>query len=239
MSSNLIINEQTNIRNEKCFNMSQDRNNNTMFQYNFLPNIVNNSNISSNQKQYLPENAIEITLLPNLSKRKIFFKLKNLIIYLYIIIFEILFSRQRIPFLKHFKKNNNILIASINQSMELQNILDVNSVFYSYWFNEWNLVLSILKYKKLISHHVSRAHGFDLYENNGKTNYLPFRKFCLKFSDKIYTVSQTGELYLKKLYPKYINKFETSYLGTYFQENFVNQNHSNSFILVSSSLRVF
>lgn len=43
MSSNLIINEQTNMKNEKCFNLSQDRNNDTMFQYNFLPNIVNNS----------------------------------------------------------------------------------------------------------------------------------------------------------------------------------------------------
>ena len=86
--------------------------------------IVNNSNITSIQKQYLPENAIEISLIPNLSKRKVFFKFKSLIIYLHIIIFEILFSRQRIPFLKHFKKNNNILIASINQSIELQNILD-------------------------------------------------------------------------------------------------------------------
>jgi hypothetical protein len=44
MSSNLIINQQTNMRNETCYNSFHDKNNNTMFEYNFLPNIVNNQN---------------------------------------------------------------------------------------------------------------------------------------------------------------------------------------------------
>lgn len=44
MSSNLIINEQTNMKNERCYNTFQDKNNESMFQYNFLPNIINKGN---------------------------------------------------------------------------------------------------------------------------------------------------------------------------------------------------
>jgi hypothetical protein len=37
MSTNLIINEQTNIRNDNCFYSNQDKNNNRLFTYNFTP----------------------------------------------------------------------------------------------------------------------------------------------------------------------------------------------------------
>lgn len=40
MSTNLVINQQTNMKNDKCLNTFQDINNNTIFKYNFLPNII-------------------------------------------------------------------------------------------------------------------------------------------------------------------------------------------------------
>jgi hypothetical protein len=43
MSSNLILNEQTNIKNDNCFNNFQDSNNDRMFQYSFLPNIISSN----------------------------------------------------------------------------------------------------------------------------------------------------------------------------------------------------
>ncbi|HKC68184.1 MAG TPA: glycosyltransferase [Bacteroidia bacterium] len=89
-----------------------------------------------------------------------------------------------------------------------------NSYFYSYWFFDWNLSLSILNYKKLIKKNYTRAHGFDVYENNGKPNYLPLRKFCLKNTDKVFTISHVGENYLKGLYPKFKQKITCSYIGT-------------------------
>jgi len=46
MSTNFIVNQQTNIKNDNCFNTFQDQNNNRMFQYNFLPNIIDNKNNS-------------------------------------------------------------------------------------------------------------------------------------------------------------------------------------------------
>jgi len=44
MSTNLIINEQTNMKNDKCFNTFQDLNNNRVFEHSFLPSISSNSN---------------------------------------------------------------------------------------------------------------------------------------------------------------------------------------------------
>jgi hypothetical protein len=47
MSSNLIINEQTNLRNNDCQINSHDINNDKVFNYNFLPQIQNSNNRSS------------------------------------------------------------------------------------------------------------------------------------------------------------------------------------------------
>ena len=44
MSTNLIINQNTNIRNDKCFNTSQDLNNDRLFNYSFLPSLNANEN---------------------------------------------------------------------------------------------------------------------------------------------------------------------------------------------------
>lgn len=48
MSTNFIINENTNIKSDKCFYTSQDKNNHIMFNYNFLPSIQNNVNNTNN-----------------------------------------------------------------------------------------------------------------------------------------------------------------------------------------------
>ena len=44
MSTNLIINEQTNIKNDKLLNTSKDTNNDKLFDYNFLPSIFDSKN---------------------------------------------------------------------------------------------------------------------------------------------------------------------------------------------------
>lgn len=44
MSTNLVINEQTNIKNDKCFNTFQDNNNMKLCEYNFLPSLSSDNN---------------------------------------------------------------------------------------------------------------------------------------------------------------------------------------------------
>jgi len=77
-----------------------------------------------------------------------------------------------------------------------------------------NFSLSILKYKNIIKKKLYKSSWYDLYENNGKPNYLPSRKFCLKYTDYIFPVSKVGEAYLKNIYPSYKEKIFSQYLGT-------------------------
>ena len=59
MSTNFIINENTNIKNDKCFYTFQDKNNQVMFNYNFLPSVSsNNSNNINSRNSYLNSTKI-------------------------------------------------------------------------------------------------------------------------------------------------------------------------------------
>lgn len=90
------------------------------------------------------------------------------------------------------------------------------SVFYSYWFSNSALCLSILKRRKLIRDFVSRAHSLDLYhEDWGLINEIilvpPFRHFKQRYVGTIFSINDHGRLYLKKKFPSL--HVETAYLG--------------------------
>ena len=89
-----------------------------------------------------------------------------------------------------------------------------NSVFYSYWFEQWASVLSIAKEKGIINKFISRAHGFDVYRERHKTGQIPFRRMQIKQINRVFCVSKAGRDYLKKIYPGYSDKIVLSYLGT-------------------------
>lgn len=142
----------------------------------------------------------------------------NFFYLLYLILHECFFSRQKKLFIKNFRYNVSYFKNCISYANYIKKHIDPDrindSFFYSYWFFDWNLSLSILKNRGIIKHNYTRAHGFDLYENNGKDNYLPLRKFCFQNTDKIISVSRKGEKYLKEIYSSFYNKIICSYLGT-------------------------
>ena len=131
---------------------------------------------------------------------------------------EFLFSRQKILFLKNLKYNIAYALNGIYYSNQIMRALDSavlkQAFFYSYWFFDWNFSLSILKRNRVITKNYTKAHGFDIYEDNGKPNYLPYRLFCLNNTDKVFTVSQVGANYLKTIYPEFSSNISCSYLGT-------------------------
>jgi glycosyltransferase involved in cell wall biosynthesis len=87
--------------------------------------------------------------------------------------------------------------------------------FYTYWFNQWAMVLAILSKNKYINTFYSRAHGTDIYEHRVPViKRLPFRWFQLKQVDKVLSVSRSGSNYLKEKYPAYSHKISTLRLGT-------------------------
>jgi colanic acid/amylovoran biosynthesis glycosyltransferase len=154
---------------------------------------------------------------PRAEEKKMVIK-KQSFLFLFLVFNELFFSRQKLAFIKNLKYNLSHILNCIYYSERLKSKLSKetlnNAIFYSYWFFDWNFSLSILKYKNIIRKNCTRAHGYDLYENNGKPNYLPSRKFCLNNTDYIFPVSKVGEAYLKNIYPNYKEKILHQYLGT-------------------------
>ena len=88
-----------------------------------------------------------------------------------------------------------------------------NAVFYSYWFDDWATILGILKAKGEIKSFVSRAHGFDLYDERRNDGIIPLRNFQMKTVSAVFPVSRFGKEYLTKKIPNAANKIQLSYLG--------------------------
>jgi len=129
----------------------------------------------------------------------------------------------------YYKKSVNLLPI-------LKQNLNPEDTLYTYWFAEWNYILNILYSNNYIASHnklVSRAHGFDLYNERSQLNKIPFRKLQLKNTSAIFTISDNGKQYLSKLYPLYNKKINVAKLGV-FEKGF-NNSSSDKVTLVSCS----
>lgn len=110
-----------------------------------------------------------------------------------------------------------------------------NSVFYSYRFEYQPYVSYIVKKKLgLDSRIVARAHGFDLYEENRPSRYIPLREILLKNIDYVFPCSDYGTNYLKEKFPAYKEKISTRFLGS-LDHGIEDHNKSSSLRLLSCS----
>ena len=71
-------------------------------------------------------------------------------------------------------------------------------IAYSYWFDVGAYALAALRREDLIDCAVTRAHGFDLYEERRIDNYMPFKRQLMRDLDKIFAVSEQGRKYLSE-----------------------------------------
>lgn len=89
---------------------------------------------------------------------------------------------------------------------------------YSYWFFATALVGVMLKdyYSDKVADVklISRAHGYDVYEERNVLNYLPLRRFLLENCDAVYPCSDVGTEHIVSRYPEYADKVKTAHLGT-------------------------
>ncbi len=170
-------------------------------------------NSSKGNKRNMPKN-VDIVLLNDEYRRSVVLKSD------FRLIVSILLKEN---ILKKFLENNfkqtfSYLLRLIYKSHLLNEWISKsninNVIYYSYWFDDWATILSILKLKKLIPDFISRAHGFDLYDYRASTGKIKFREFQLENVKNIFTVSKDGQAYLKRTFPKYSNKVLQNYLGT-------------------------
>ena len=170
-------------------------------------------NSGKGNKRDIPDN-VEVVLLNDEYRRSVVLK-SDLRLVLKILIKE--------NILKTYVKNNfretlSYLLRLVFKSYLLNEWISKhnsnNAIYYSYWFDDWSTILSVLKFKKLIPYFIARAHGFDLYDYRANSGKIKFRKFQLKNVKNIFTVSKDGQAYLKKTFPKYSERVLQSYLGT-------------------------
>lgn len=94
------------------------------------------------------------------------------------------------------------------------NNMDLNHcLFYSYWFDHVAMGLGLIKEKYPQAKVVTRAHGFDIYEEQYFPYYWPCRRQALDNLDKIFPASNHGRNYFCDRYPEFHDLFETAHLG--------------------------
>jgi glycosyltransferase involved in cell wall biosynthesis len=174
---------------------------------------VSNKNFSDNRT--LPRNVIfcKLNIEKNyVSKLKIFFQFITPLFWR-----ELLFlfsSKQSINMLKI----KTILNSSFNSRLISQFIEDKitnpnETVVYSYWSNDNASAAALLKLKFKNLKTLTRAHGWDVYFEANRANYLPFRKTLLGELDNVCAVSDAGNKYIRTRWKIEPNKVVTSRLG--------------------------
>jgi len=94
------------------------------------------------------------------------------------------------------------------------NNMDLNhSLFYSYWFDHVAMGLGLIKERYPQVKVVSRAHGYDIYEEQYFPYYWPCRRQALVNLDKLFPASDDGRNYFRSRYPEFYDLFETAHLG--------------------------
>lgn len=94
-----------------------------------------------------------------------------------------------------------------------QQVDDAQVIFYTYWFDSATMGIGLARKKYPRLKLVSRAHGYDLYEDRYPIPYLPCRPQALALTDAVLPDSDAGEQYLKGRYAAYESKIEAALLG--------------------------
>ena len=175
---------------------------------NIFPHYFNNNKTH----RIVPDN-VNVIQLESEKLGALSFNYKVLIVKFFIN--EFFLTSKKIFFLKTYRlRLSELKQAAIKaQYIETNDLLLKNAVNYSFWMNEWALVLTFLKKRKVINNFIFRCGGFDIWDERHEGNYLPFRGVIYKYANNIYPNTKLGEVYIKnkKLYSHKVNH---QYFGT-------------------------
>jgi len=87
------------------------------------------------------------------------------------------------------------------------------TIFYTFWCNEITLGLALVKKRYPAMQIVSRANGYDIYEEQNTPPYIPFRAPTFSCLRGLYTVSKLARDYLAGLYPAYADRMFYAHMG--------------------------
>ncbi len=119
--------------------------------------------------------------------------------------------------LSYMRKLFSFLAGAILTRKWVQNWLKKQKVSpddvigYTFWFDEISMGIGLAKGTSPTLRVVSRAHGYDLYEEH--YGIWPCRSRAIVLLDGLFADSDIGEQYLRKKYPQFKEKYGTALLG--------------------------
>ncbi|MCX8144531.1 MAG: glycosyltransferase [Bacteroidia bacterium] len=165
-----------------------------------------------------------------------FEKLKREIVVWELLFEEIIHSREK---LNHIK-NALSLLAQLRylytSSLRLKAFISENQfhqgdiIFYNYWLHRGSVICAIFNHyhSHLKIRNISRAHSIDLFHKDWnkmmrieKKLFLPFEYLKIKYTDRIYSISQIGFNHLNTNFNQFKEKFKIVRLGIK-KTNYVN-----------------
>jgi len=119
---------------------------------------------------------------------------------------------------KLLRYNFSLLLQNYSKALYYHEIIlqqkAAKVYLYSYWSSDTASVAAFIKSMNPSIFAFSRAHGFDVFEEQTLHHFIFFRKLQLKYLSAIYSVSKRGQLHLQQKNPRYKEKIKCSYLGT-------------------------
>ncbi|MES2131540.1 MAG: glycosyltransferase [Bacteroidota bacterium] len=139
-------------------------------------------------------------------------------------------------FLKTGRYNFSLVLSSFNKAKYYNSIIkkaDQGNLkyVYSYWSNDLATICALVKKNEPSVIAFSRAHGFDVFEEQTRFGFIPFRKLQLNYLDRMFSVSEMGQKHLQELNKNFSNKIKLAYLGT--SDHGISEFKKNEFVIVS------
>ena len=184
-----------------------------VYSYSFFNSIYILPEINSDVHIDLPKNCSVVKL--KLEKHTTL-NFREILNCFYIVFSDFFEYPSKINFLKAFRNNLALikyLTIKAKKISKQSSIFQSTIIVYAYWADNLLTTACIMKQLYKPCKIVSRAHGFEIFEEQTKYHVVPFRKFQSRFSDKIFADSKKGYSHLLQKQPL-SNIFTSSYVGT-------------------------
>ncbi len=110
------------------------------------------------------------------------------------------------------------------------------TLFYTFWFEQNAMGVGMLRRKFPELRLVSRAHGYDVYEERVHPSYWPCRPQALRALDRLFLASEHAKNYMTDtLSPIFNHLYETAHLGVPDPKHITRQSEDGVFRIVSCS----
>jgi glycosyltransferase involved in cell wall biosynthesis len=113
-----------------------------------------------------------------------------------------------------FSRRAEVTRQWLKDLIKTQSIASSNCILYSYWLDHAATALGRVRQEFPAIKAISRAHGYDIYEEYYYPYYWPYRRETLDALDRLYFASDDAKNYYRDRYPEFKSKYETAHLGT-------------------------